>query len=503
LSKTGSLAAGRPGRLDRFKIALPKGVSGFDARTINWTSLYSGTLTWIATAEVLPSTLIPVPAGNWDPEDVNFVTQIEDSRDWTRILVSPSGELPTVSTQFTAGGSYDGSGDAFAGEMDEVEFTAVPAGQRTLSLGKLILDQPVNAAATSLTFHPAVIGNPFNLQQGAVLQGIAFPGATKTLGSSVLGTFPADAGLLLLGEELIGYDNYDPGSGVITVAPNGRGVLGTQASAHGAGETALLLDGAAVSQLNGNLTAGGSFLDVEDASKYPPFGTVLVNDELMHFSRNTGARLEMPEFEDDPPADADTSAGAYAGMTSAMRKGYGLFRGRYGTAANQHNAGELVFRFPHRYWDRWVIGTDAPELQYIQCDEEMSTAYWGRVYWQAELPVNGVSIECLARLDARSKWSAYTSKADGLWLFRSSGGGSGTTAGVNTGTGDGNRIGRLGERLELRFGVRYAPNSFEPLTSPITNDTVRSDAWKVTPRLRAIAVERFGENRILWKEERK
>jgi hypothetical protein len=64
-------------------------------------------------------------------------------------------------------------------------------------------------------------------------------------------------------------------------------------------------------------------------------------------------------------------------------------------------------------------------------------------------------------------------------------------------------VGRVGERLELRFGVRYGSNAFDTIVSPVTNDIVRNDAWKVTPRLRAIAVERFAANRLLWKEERR
>lgn len=492
LTKVGSIAAGRPGRLDRFRILLPGGVNGFDTRTIHWTSPHSATALWVAPSEVLPSTLIPVPPNTFDPEGSAYVTRIEDSRDWVRIAASPCGELPASATQLAVGGAYDGSGDRFLGEVDELEFRAVPAPQRTLSLGKLVLDQAVNASAQSLTFHPAVVGNPLMGQQGPILQAVAFPGATKSLGSSVMGLFPSDAGVLLLGDELIGYDSFDPGTGTVTIAPNGRGVLGTQARNHGLNETAVFLDAVVVSQLNSGMSVGAPALDVEDAGKFPPRGTLLVEDELVHFTRNTGARLEMPEFEDDPPRESETAV-----LTSAMRRGYGIFRGRYGTVANAHGAGELVFRFPFRYWDRWALGTDAAELHYLQCDESMASAFWGRVYWEEDCPATGASIECLARLDERTPWRSYSSKADGLWLFRS---GSGGAAGG--GTASENRIKRLGERLELRFGVRYANGAFDPLTSPITNDSVRSDAWKSTPRLRSIAVERFGENRVLWKEER-
>jgi hypothetical protein len=300
----------------------------------------------------------------------------------------------------------------------------------------------------------------------------------------------------MIGDELIGYDSYDPGGGTITVAQGGRGILGSQARAHGAYESAIFLHAVGVSQLTGAMSAGSSVIEVEDPTKFPPFGTLLIEDELVHFTRNTGARLEMPEFEDD---SWGTSPSGETGVYAAVRRGNGIFRGRYGTMANAHASGHLVFRFPYRYWDRWVVGSDAPELFYIQCDEEAQSAFWRRVFWKEELPVPNVTIECLARLDGRSRWSAQPNKADGLWLFSRPT----SAADAKDSGGDGNPVLRLGERLELRFGVRYGSGSFDPIANPTTNDLHRSDSWKVTPRLRAIAVERFAANRILWKEERR
>ena len=410
--------------------------------------------------------------------------------------MGPSGELPAVSTKLSVGGAYDGTGDLFAGTIDEIEFMSVPPGQRTLALGRLLVAQACTAAETSIQLCPAVPGNPLNLQQNPIINGVSYPGATKTLGNSFMGTMPADAGVVMIGDELIGYDSYDPGGGTITVAQGGRGILGTQARAHGAYETAIFLHAIVASQLSGALSAGTSVIEVEDPNKFPPFGTVLVEDELMHYTRNTGARLEMPEFEDE---SWGTAPPAETGVYSAVRRGNGLFRGRYGTVANAHSVGHLVFRFPYRYWDRWVIGSDAPELFYIQCDEEAQAAFWRRVFWKEELPLQGVTIECLVRLDGRARWSAQPNKTEGLWLFTSPNSGND----MKDGGGDGNPILRQGERLELRFGVRFGNGAFDPIANPNTNDLHRSDAWKVTPRLRAIAVERFAGNRILWKEERR
>lgn len=491
LTYRGSIFAGRAGRNDRIRFMLPQGISFqiFDAYvTINWTDHFRGDTDWVATKERMPGPVTIGQTSIYSPEVLPQAGTFEDSRNFWRISKTPSGELPTASSTVAVGGRFDGAGDEVAGTIDEVEFTSpfVQLGQGVLA--KLIVDKPFTANAKTFTVNPVVPTDPFNLSNNPVLGAVALPGTAKTLGGQVMATLPQDAGLLLVGQELIGYESYDSAGGTINVAQNGRGMLGTTASSHGAFETVVFMDHIVATQLTGGLSGGTPRIVYKDATGFPPEGTLLIGSELMHYTRQEGGAFSMPEYTDDE-AGVDVTG---APGTSLKHKGYGIFRGSYGSVPSSHGSGELIIRFPWRYWDRWVVGADAPEMHYIQMDERMEMAWWQRVFWQEELTAQGVTFECLARLDARSPWTGSPGTSDGLWLF--------TNPKENE---KAPVISRLGERLELRFGVRYGLGSFTQIQSPIDNSTIRSDAWKSTPRLRAMATERFGATKILRKEDRR
>lgn len=492
LTYYGSIFGGRPGRNDRIRYMFPQGITfgPFDPYlTINWTAGYNTHQEWVATKERIPA---PVPIGQtsvYSSEVLPAAATFEDSRNFWRIVKTPSGELPSETTTIAVGGRFDGPGDEVAGTIDEVEFTTPFLTSGQITLAKLIVDKAFTSSAKSFLVNPVVGSVPYNVSNNPVLGAAALPGCAKTLGGQAMATMPADAGILLIGEELIGYDTYDAASGTVNVAANGRGLLGTVASSHGAHETAVFLDHLVVTQLAGNANGGASRIPFEDANGFPNEGTLLIGSELIHYTRQEAGAFSMPEFTDDAEvANSDTSGT----IVNLKRKGDGIFRGRYGSIPATHDSGEIIFRFPYRYWDRWVLGADAPEMSYIQMDERMERGFWRRVYWQEELPMAGVSLECLARIDARSPWTAQANNSDGLWLYTKP-----------NDTEKPNRIGRLGERVELRFGVRYGLGSFSPIQPPVNNATVRSDAWKTTPRLRAIVTERFGESKVLRKEERR
>jgi hypothetical protein len=493
LAYRGSVFGGRPGRHDRFRFLFPQDITfaAYDPYlTINWTSPYKNDLLWVATKEKLPGGGVPINQTEaYNPEIGPVAGVFEDSRNFFRIAKTPTGELPTVSSLVAVGGRYDGPGDEIPGTIDEVEFTSplVQANQNVL--GKLIVDKPFSASSNSFTVSPIVPSQPYSVTNNPIGAAAALPGFAKSISGQVLALLPADAGIVMIGEELIGYDTFDAASGQFTVAVNGRGMLGTRATAHGAFETAVFLDHFVVTQLTGGLSPGASKIPAEDLKGFPPEGTLLIGSELIHYTRLEGPDFAMPEYEDDSALPGDSATGT---SVQLKKKGNGLFRGRYGSIPMNHSPGEIIFRFPWRYADRWVLGADAPEMHYLQMDEGMAAGFYRRVSWQEELPLPGVTFENVVRLDARSPWTAEANRADGLWLF--------------TRPQDGeksNWIMRQGERLESRFGVRYGLGSFTPIDSPITNATVRNDAWKTTPRLRAIATERFGATKVLWREERR
>ncbi|MFN0207571.1 MAG: hypothetical protein ACKVS6_14790, partial [Planctomycetota bacterium] len=489
LTYQGSIFAGRPGRNDRMRFLLPQNITtgGLAAfSTINWTSAYSGHEVWVATKEVLPGAVINIEPTRF-PETTASVGQFEDSREFTRIAKVPSGELPIEATSVAVGGRYDGPGDEIAGTIDEIEFTSPVILTNRDAIGKLIVNQSFNASATGFTVSPIVPSNPYSAATNPVLDAAALPGFSKSISGRVLSLMPADAGIVMIGEELIGYDNFDAASGQFTVAKNGRGMLGTKATGHGAFETVVFLDHFVVTQLASAATPGSSRLAGEDMQGFPSEGTILIGSELSHYTRIESQSFAMPEFEDDNAVPGESSAGIAIQM---KRKGYGIFRGRYGSIPENHAAGEIIFKFPYRYWDRWVAGSDEPELNYIQMDECKDSGFYRRVSWIEELPLPGVTFEAIARLDARSPWTAEANNSDGLWMFTR------PQSGEKS-----NWILRQGSRLEMRLGVRFGLGSFSPIQPPIENATVRNDAWKTTPRLRAIATERFGATKVLWREE--
>src|SRR6185369_12241069 len=122
-----------------------------------------------------------------------------------------------------------------------------------------------------------------------------------------------------------------------------------------------------VSFLASDAGASDSALMVADTADFPQEGTVIVGSELIHYTRLRQGVLEMPR--------ASTVPGRMD------NKGGGLFRGRFGTTAAGHAAGEPVILFPFRFWDRWAPKADAPELSYFELAIDQPSAFWGSCFF--------------------------------------------------------------------------------------------------------------------------
>ena len=118
------------------------------------------------------------------------------------------------------------------------------------------------------------------------------------------------------------------------------------------------------------MSAASAALPILDATGFPSEGTVLVDDELIHYTRIREGALEMPS--------ASTVPGAMDG------NGGGLFRGRFGTEPAGHRQGAPVILFPFRYWDRQAEHADAPELAYFGLAVDQPGAFWRSVFWDAD-----------------------------------------------------------------------------------------------------------------------
>jgi hypothetical protein len=213
--------------------------------------------------------------------------------------------------------------------------------------------------------------------------------------------------------------------------------------------------------LGANITGETGVLPVFSTQDFPGEGTVLVGEELIHYTRIHGGALSMPR--------ASTIPGAMD------EKGPGLFRGRYGTTPTTHPQGTPVILFPVRYLDRWAERADAPELHYYQFTLDQPDAYWKYVFWaQEESGHPGVQLGVLARFDSEAAWDADPAREDNLDLFWK-----GSTG------GEPNPLGFQADRTEFRAFVQYIPGAFDARER-------LSHGWKTTPKLSLFAAEYMG-----------
>ena len=137
-----------------------------------------------------------------------------------------------------------------------------------------------------------------------------------------------------IGDEILAYDELDEEEGEGIIAPGGRGLLGTTPQPHATGEPVQFLSHFTMSLLSGGVGAGDAAIPLESTQEFPQEGTVLIGEELIHFTRQRGGTLEMPSASSEP------------GMQDG--RGLGLFRGRYGSTPQSHGGGAPVILFPFR-----------------------------------------------------------------------------------------------------------------------------------------------------------
>ena len=276
-----------------------------------------------------------------------------------------------------------------------------------------------------------------------------------------------------IGSEILGYTEYDAEEGLVTLAANGRGLMGSAEQPHEPGEAVYFLTSRSVSELTGPVTADSPLFPLEDLEGFAGSGTARIDDELVHWTRQRGSMLEMPA--------RSTAVGTFDGQ------GSGMFRGRYGSVAGGHAAGTLMVQHPFRYWDRWAEHADAPELAYYGLHHAQDDAFWRRAFWVMEPTVHpGPRLGLLMRADPTVPWDAvpeeqaelYEMFDDDLDVER-----------------QGAWIGGQSDRLEFRVFVRHEPGSFDALEG-------MAHGWKGVPELQLLGLEYFAPGRTLRRAER-
>ena len=401
----------------------------------------------------------PMMAGSVDPSNT---TNIVDTRAITRMTLFPSGERPRTVSQVSVGGNYDGGGVPSA-VVDEVVFGATDFGRAIPNAdpesgqgGQLVLALDFYDGDETAQVWPT---------------GLRIPLTTMLSTHPYLADIDQDAGLLRIGEEILGYEALDIQEGTITISEYGRGLLGTEPGNYERGTPVSFLDGHCVSVLAGSIDATDSVLPLASTAQFPREGLVLVGRELIHYTRVRQSALEMPRGSSEPGA--------------MDRDGPGLFRGRYGTEPQAHQAGELVILFPMRYWDRWEERADAPELSYFGLELSQPAAFWRTFFWQDEDPgLEGVQLGILMRSDPEVPWDSDPELTEGLELFYTSMLDGGPLP-----------IGVQSDRLQWRAFVEYGRGAFDV-------ELGLAHGWRTTPRLTGLLVNYLGPSMTLRSVDR-
>lgn len=465
----GRLRLGRPGRGDR--IASVTGSDGDDLPSVEWNRITWAVRQWVEPADQDDDeanrgsnqqdrpdqdenadrdprgpvcNLVALAQGALTP--LIGKKLVTDTRVLDRIVKFPSGELPIrLAERATVGGDEGGAagGQPLNGLIDDIQgfwglhHNLASGGRDSEILGLVAV--PCVESARSIAFVPS---RGQRIRLGGVLQ---------------------NGGLVLIGGEVIGVATLDA-TGFLVVAENGRGMLGTEPRAHDVGERVQFISSRPAGALSSSMSASQSAILVANPGRLPRYqGTVLVNEELLHYCWTRGQMLEMP-----PHAVANQ----------------GVFRGRYGTAAAGHGSGSLAIAWPIRYWDRYAERADDPELAYLGISTEAANLFVTELLWEEEIPDPSLDLILLARADDRVPWSADAEKTWGLWRFDSP---------LKKNSTMGRKIGAQASRWDFRFHVIYKSGAFNP-------QLFNATGWKRTPSVKAFAYTYQSATSVLREE---
>ncbi len=420
-----------------------------------------------------------------------------DPRGIPRILKFPCGELPDEMS-------------------DQVEF-----GQSAISGSGLVtafLDELFIWTDAPDTRYGLVNAEGINEETDEIQ--IRNVGTTQDL-ATVAGYYE-DCGVFNLEGELIIYRGLRrEGESDFVLERCARGQFGTRATPHGYASKGRFMPNLPVAYLDGGMTAEASTIPVARTKDWPREGLVrIIRDdtaEMIHYTRRGDNELIMPTSLDADERNRDT----------------GLFRGRFGTEAIDHDSDAIVIFQPFRYWDRFVqreaedkdsfTGVyDHPDSSYLEVGKKARSAYWRGFTWNENLigrlagsedessDREGVlDIIVLARFSPNVPWDStkivdmseedsfgqkkdLAAKArDHLFYFDDVGD---QLIGQSK---DGNLLGIESDTAEFRVYFVYKSNAFIPVddagrqTGGARDEVTLTNSWKLTPWLRSFTLNYF------------
>ncbi len=438
-------------------------------------------------------------------EKEDGATARNDKRGHARILKFPCGELPDeMSTELEWGRSTISGSGLVTAFLDEV-FIWRQALDTTL-----VASDTEGVSETADEIRLTNVGTPQDL---ATLDG-----------------FDEDCGVFLLEGELIIYrGSRTEGENVLYLERCVRGQFGTQPLFHTRGSQGRFLPDIPVSTLESGLTADASSVSLARTRGWPREGLMRIvreeGAEMVHYTRIAENEASMPKSLD---ADERT-------------RDRGLFRGRFGTAAVEHDAEAVAIWQPFRYWDRFTPRRseddetfggvhDHPDTSFVEFGTQARSGLWRGFTWSENLMgrVSGgnvgsedgssaesgfLDVYVMARFNPNVPWDSsrvvdlreekgmgrrpdLAAKSNThLFLFDNPG-----SASIG-GKALGNSLDLEADIAEFRLYFVYKPNAFESLDmarhgNGVNEDSILTNTWKQTPWLRSFSVNYFSSTQV-------
>lgn len=454
--------AGQVGRLDRVAVMDPTASEAPFWFTVQWATapfprdenrVLNGH-TYVAFSR---STGIPYALTELDESE-----QLEaDSRDYLRLVKFPSGERPNGLRSVFLGSSSNGAGGVFGGEADEL-VVGEPAGMpqtNGLNRAAYVLEEDLESNDDT------VIRVNANF---VVIDG-------REVYAQSAGQFLEDlpeAGLIWLDGEIIGYNGVNPSEGELEIAPDGRGMLGTEPGGHARGTRTWAADMRPVAFLNNGLSPGQAQIQLNNSRGFGPHSLLLIDQELMHAPTLPGGNVMMM---DRFPYDADNP--------DANQFGDGLFRGAFGTTPSSHSSGAIVYSLPTRWMDLYAPRQNSSEAAWFQLGLNQPGAYWQGLYFEAEEEDASHQVQVLAR-SGTANWEDDPESTPGLVLIDRPQMPDGSAVPLQLNSDD----------LELRVMFDWNVGAFDPVE-------FLANGWTIAPRLRHLRLEYLAESRVVRSEE--
>lgn len=405
---------------------------------------------------------LPFLGGINQPDTVGQAGQNDfDIRLLSRLVKFPSGERPIRFEQLSLGGGVSPGARPMEGIVDEFAVHTVsgmgdPVEFR--SRGAFVLEEDLAQTES----------NRVSLSEYALIRDGRRHWAPNA--GDWFQDLPT-SGILDIDGERIAFTGLNPGTGEIEIAPNGRGLHGTEPRGHSAGAYVYMVDGRAASALNNDLTPGESWISMEDAAEFPDSGLILINEELIHTS-----------FGDFSDADSLGMPRRRGTADNSSAYGDGIFRGRFGTRAADHSAGSVAYSMPCRFKDGYVPQSNSPMACWYEIGLNEPNAYWRGLRYETELPHSSHKIRVLAR-SGPGDWEGAPG-SPGLVL-------------IEEGSAPGGGLQRLelnDDRLDLRVTFDWDVGAFDPIN-------FTAIGWTQAPRLRDLLVDYLAESRLeRWNE---